>query len=168
MLIYKNLFSRLKSNTLTTLENYWVSIDDMPLYNWIKCNKGELIYVRLKQEKNDKINNSDEIVWQKIYNNYLDEFGLNKLHLRLLKVAKQKALLELDYVLTGDNFKLTEIKLEETRLKEMIENNKQGMTTEQSLVYLSKWLGYHLNSKKISVREYFDIINEYGKQNKTE
>ena len=105
---------------------------------------------------------------KKIYDNYIDEFGLNKLHLRLLKVAKEKALLELEYVLTGDNFKLTEIKLEEQRLKEMIDNNKQGMTTEQSLVYMSKWLGYHLNSKKITVREYFDIINEYGKQNKTE
>jgi|TARA_R100000084_G_scaffold38927_1_gene15680 hypothetical protein len=140
----------------------------MPLYNWIKCNKGELIFVRKKVVKSEKQTLDDEIVWKKIYDNYIDEFGLNKLHLRLLKVAKEKALLELEYVLTGDNFKLTEIKLEEQRLKEMIDNNKQGMTTEQSLVYMSKWLGYHLNSKKITVREYFDIINEYGKQNKTE
>lgn len=168
MRIYKNLFTRLKKTTSNTLEKYWDSIDEMPLYNWIQCNKGDVIYIRKKVNKKDKKEESDEIMFKKLYDNYLDEFGLGKLHLRLLKVMKQKALLELDYVISGDNFKLTEIALEEQRVKDMIENNKQGMSTQQSLVYLSKWLGYHLDSKKISVREYFDIINEYGKQNKTE
>ena len=140
----------------------------MPLYNWIKCNKGELIYIRKKVNKRDEIDEGDEVMFKKVYDNYLDEFGLGKLHLRLLKVMKKKALLGLDFVISGDRFKLTEVALEEQRIKEMIENNKQGMSTEQSLIYLSKWLGYHLDSKKISVREYFDIINEYGKQNKTE
>ena len=140
----------------------------MPLYNWIKCSRGDLKYVRIDIKKGQEVGEEEKIVWEKIYSNYIDEFGLGKLQKKIIKVSKEKALLEIDYVLTGNRFRLTEIALEEQRLKEIVENNNKGMSTEQSLVYLSKWLGYHVNSKKISVREYFDIITEYGKQNKTE
>ena len=75
----------------------------------------------------------------------------------------KKALLELGFVETWDQFKLTEIKIEVERLKNMMKNNGDGMTIEQSLIHLSKWLGYHLNTKKITVLEYFNLMAEYGK-----
>jgi hypothetical protein len=31
---------------------------------------------------------------------------------------------------------------------------------------LSKWIGYRLNPKEISVVEYFNILAQYGKANK--
>ncbi len=46
-------------------------------------------------------------------------------------------------------------------------NNGNGMTIEQTLVYLSKWAGYHINAKKITVVDYFNLLEEYGKANKT-
>jgi hypothetical protein len=34
------------------------------------------------------------------------------------------------------------------------------------LMYLSMHLGYKLNPKETTVKEYFTILNEYGKSNK--
>jgi len=37
-----------------TQGEYWSSIDEMPLYNWIRCNDGKLEYTR-KEKKGNKI-----------------------------------------------------------------------------------------------------------------
>ena len=78
---------------------------------------------------------------------------------------KKKALIELEYVETKERFKLTEIEIQETKLKEMLANTGSGMTIEESLIHLSKWIGYRLNTKEICVVEYFNILKEYGKAN---
>ena len=78
---------------------------------------------------------------------------------------KEKAVYELEFVDSRDRFKLTEIELKEIELKSMIDNNGKGMTIDESLIYLSKWLGYRLNPKEINVVEYFTILDQYGKAN---
>ena len=47
----------------------------------------------------------------------------------------------------------------------MMKNNGDGMTIDQSLIHLSKWVGYRLNPKEITVVEYFNISEQYGKAN---
>ena len=79
---------------------------------------------------------------------------------------KKKALLEVDYILTRERFKLTEIEMQIANLDAMMINGGNGMTIEQSLIHLSKWLGSWVNAKEISTKEYFNLMNEYGKENK--
>jgi hypothetical protein len=136
----------------------------MPLFNWIKCNEGKIEFTRKSDEGNPQM---DVITWETIYNDYLKEFGLSETYKRMLKAMKKKALLELDYVLTGDRFKLTEVEIEQTRLNSMLQNAGNGMTIEESLIYISKWLGTWLNAKNITVREYFNLLEQYGKANKS-
>jgi len=138
----------------------------MPLYNWIECNNGNIQYVRIDVNKEDKTNEEDSIIWGKLYDEYIHKFGLSDMYLRLLKVMQKKALLELNYVTTKEKFKLTEIEIEEVKLKGMLTNNGNGLTINESLIHLSKWIGYHLNPKRITVIEYFNILKEYGKENK--
>ena len=138
----------------------------MPLYNWIECNNGNIQYVRIDVNKEDKTNEEDSIIWGKLYDEYIHQFGLSDMYLRLLKVMQKKALLELNYVTTKEKFKLTEIEIEEVKLKGMLTNNGNGLTINESLIHLSKWIGYHLNPKRITVIEYFNILKEYGKENK--
>jgi len=138
----------------------------MPLYNWIECNNGNIQYVRIDVNKEDKTNEEDSIIWGKLYDEYIHKFGLSDMYLRLLKVMQKKALLELNYVKTKEKFKLTEIEIEEVKLKGMLTNNGNGLTINESLIHLSKWIGYHLNPKRITVIEYFNILKEYGKENK--
>ena len=79
---------------------------------------------------------------------------------------RKKALLEVDYILTRERFKLTEIEMQIANLDAMMMNGGNGMTIEQSLIHLSKWLGSWVNAKEISTKEYFNLMNEYGKENK--
>ena len=41
-----------------------------------------------------------------------------------------------------------------------------SMTIEETLVHLSRWAGYRLNAKELSVVEYFNMMKQYGKENK--
>jgi hypothetical protein len=160
----KNWLMNLLSDTKTKHQNYYTGIDDMPLFNWIQCNNGKLELTRLNEAGTPEM---DIITWETIYNDYLKEFGLSETYKRMLNAMKKKAVLELDFVITGDRFKLTEIEIEETRLKGMLENGGKGMTIEESLIYISKWLGTWLNTKQITVREYFNLLEQYGKANKS-
>lgn len=142
---------------------HWESIDDFPLFNWIKCNDGDLTFTRIDKNSGDR--KSDQEAWMKLWDQYIKKYGLAKLHERMLQVMKEKALLECDYVITKDRFKLNLIEIEAQRLKDMMANGGEGMTLEESLVHLSRWAGYRLNPKEISVVEYFNMMKQYGKEN---
>jgi hypothetical protein len=142
-----------------------LELDEFPLYNWIKCQDGELIYCRREIGTNIEIE-LDVDAWNKLYDSYIKRFGLGKLYKRMLSVMKEKALIECDFTISRDRFKLTQIEIKEAELNSMLNNRGQGMTIEQTLIYLGKWLGYRLNPKEINVIEYYNILDEYGKANK--
>jgi len=116
--------------------------------------------------KKKELTTKDFEQWGKIYDDYIKQFGLSELYKKLLELMRKKALLELEFVTTGQRFKLTEIELTEAKLKTALSNNGEGLTIEQSLIYLSKWVGFNLNPRKITVLEYFNLSAEYGKANK--
>lgn len=145
------------------MNHYYTSIDELSLYAWMKCIDGNLKYVR-RTEIGDEIN--DAIAWEKIYDDYIECYGLSKLYIKLLKTMQRKGILECDYVLTNDRFKLTQIEMVEQSLSGMLNNNGEGITIEQSLIHLSKWLGQWINPKNITAKEYFDLQNEMNRYNK--
>ena len=156
------MWKKLKKIISFMPEKYWGSIDEMPLYNWIKCNNGYLEYVRNGRgnKKNDVIN------WMRLYNEYLSVFGLDKRYKKYLDVKRKKALLQAEYVIKKDRFKLTEIEIQDAKLKDLEVHFGDGKSIETILMYLGMYLGYKLNPKETSVKEYFTILNEYGKSNK--
>ncbi len=151
-------------NTYNTQGKHWESIDDLPLYNWIKCTEENDYRYVCKDINNIRGVNLDE-VWYKIFDDYITRFGLSKLHIRMLQVMKQKALLECDYVIERDNFKLTLAELEEKKLQQMISNKGENTSINNVLIYLSKWLGYRINTKETTTLEYFEMMKAYGKEN---
>ena len=142
---------------------YFHSIYELPLYNWIKCINGELKFVRTAENGNDE---EDLKAWEKIYDSYLKEYGLGKLYLKLLKTMQKKAIYECEYILTNERFKLTQIEMVEQNLTAMLNNNGSGVTIEQSLIHISKWLGQWINPKNITAKEYFDLQKEMDRYNK--
>ena len=120
-------------------------------------------YVRKGKEGNEE---SDIEAWQKIYDSYILEYGLSDMYKKLLNAMKKKALLEVDFIITRERFKLTEIEMQIANLDAMMMNKGSGITIEQSLIHLSKWMGSWINVKTITTREYFNLMEEYGKENK--
>lgn len=131
----------------------------MPLYNWLKCNEGDLKYTRKDLEiGKDSI---DEKAWNILYDEFIKKFGLSKVYEKLLKQMKKKAEIELDYVLSGDRFKLTMLEMETRRLESILSSAGTGISTDQALIHLSKWVGYWIKTKDISVLEFYNLSNEY-------
>ena len=153
----------LRKNTSNTPVKLWESIDQMPLHNWIQCNNGDLSYLIIEGKISD-----EKLIeaWEKIYDQYLLRFGLNKKYERYLQAMVKRAELQTDYVITKDKFKLTEIEIQNAKIANLEAHFGSGETIEVVLVYVSKWLGYRINTREISVLEYFVILDEYGKANK--
>lgn len=141
-----------------------MDIDELPLYNWIKCTQSEIKYTR--KDLNVGNDAKDGNAWENIFDSYINEFGLSKLHKDMLKAMQKKAQLQLDYVITKDRFKLTKLEVETEKMKVMLSNRGEGMTIEQSLVHLSKWIGHWIDSKKLTTREYFNLQKEFERANK--
>lgn len=142
------------------------SISDMLLDNWIQCIEGKLQYVRKDASDDQKATHSDSNQWFVIYDQYIKKYGLNDMYLRLMKTMQKKALLELKYAMTREAFKLTEISIQEEKLRQSVNNKGQSMSIKQSLLHLSRWMnGKIINTQEITAEQYFDLIEEYGKYN---
>jgi hypothetical protein len=162
--IWNYLKKSYSKNTLKQLKCYHDSIEEIPLYNWLKCTQGEIKYVRLNLAKGSDLN--DVEAWQVLFDDYINKQGLNPTYLKILKAMKKKALLECDFVIENDRFTLTLLEVEIEKLTMLMNNNGVGMTIEQSLIHLSKWLGSWINTKNITASEYFDLVKEFERSNK--
>jgi hypothetical protein len=136
----------------------------MPLYNWVKCNDNLLQYARKDITKGNKID--DHLYWVKLYDEYLEKFGLNDRYKKYLDLMRKKALLQAEYVIKKEKFKLTEIEITETKLKDLEVYFGDGQKIEVILTWLGMFLGYKIDQRNTSVTEYFVILEEYGKANK--
>lgn len=145
-------------------ENYYNGLDELPLTNWIKCTNGDLKSVR--KDKNNGNNDLDNIIWEKIFDEYLVLYGLNKEYKKLLMILHQKTLLELEFCITGDKFKITEIEIESAKYINLVSNKGSGVTIEKTLIYLSRWMKYHIDAKNITTGYYFELMSEYEKNSK--
>jgi hypothetical protein len=161
--VKQNFGKKYSKDATNKLESYYESIDDMKLYNWIKCQAGELKYARIEGKGTSR---QDKMAWERIYDSYLQEYGLTGLHKKAMMLMKEIALIRLEYVITQDRRKLTDAEIKFTRMQTMLENSGVNVTIDQTLIHLSKWLGTFLDSKNITVRQYFNLIEEYGKANK--
>jgi len=157
---------KLKNVFKSKHQKFYTGIDELPLFNWIKCTNGDLRFVRIDSKSITATNENDVDAWNKIYDDYIKEFGLSEMYIKMLNVMRKKAMLEIDFVINRDRFKLTEIEIELSKLEMMMANNGKGITIEQSLVHLSKWMGHWINSKNIITKDYFNLLTEYGKANK--
>lgn len=145
-------------------EKLYNSINEIPLYNWVKITAGETKYLMKNMEYSP-----DEFdlqgAYEILFDDYLIKRGLSKSYKKLLDLMKKKTLLECEYIITGERFKLTEIELSEEMIRQEIGKDKIDISVEKSLVFLSKWIGYRLDWKVITVSEYYIIMEEYGKAN---
>lgn len=146
-------------------KRYYETINELPLENWIKCTEGDLKYARKELNKGDK--DLDKLYWEMIYDNYIKQQGLGKMMTKLIECMIEKTEAELKFVVSGDRFELTKCEMLEIKLEGMLNNSGSGMSISQCLIHVSKWMGSWINIKTITTKEYFDLLGEFEKSNKT-
>lgn len=155
---YKNTFIE------PSKKRYYTSLEGLPLKNWLKICEGDYTYTRKNRKKGR--NNKDLLAFIYINDDYINRFGLGKQYLKILNLLRKKALLELDYVITGDRAKLTAIEIEEANLKTSYENKGKPITIETTLIYISKFLGTWVNVETVTALEYFSLVDSLEAYNK--
>ena len=141
---------------------YYQDIYTMPIYNWNKVlaegNFGFLhIESTLKSPKKVKEDTSKEAVnmWHELNDQYTDEFGQDESTRDLLEKKLEIGLLKIEYVLTKNKFKLTQIEIKEHALEIYKTNGKYDPNREIGI--LSKYLGSMIDVRKTTVHQYFTL-----------
>jgi hypothetical protein len=136
------------------LEKYYQSIEEIPLFNWQKCLEGDVKYVNLETKEDS----SNQEAFTKLYDEFLQKRGVNKEYKKYLDILKKKAMLQCEFLITKDNFKLTQIEIEDAKIVSLQKGSEEGLSIDKTLIYLGKWLGYRLDWKIISVSEFYSIL----------
>jgi len=144
------------------MSNYYKNIDEIPIYNWLKVNEGKLNYCRKDLLKG---NNKDDLKYYEIIKdtNY-EMFGVEKEHLRLLELYFLVSEARLDWVITGDNFIKNKINMYEVEIEDILNRDDKGVEITELVISLSKWIGYRIDTKIVTVLEFRNMISLYKKE----
>lgn len=144
--------------------SYYTSIEELPLYNWEKCQNGDLTYTRIDNEETSY--ELDMKSWEILNYEYMERFGISRHHRRYLELQKRLLLLQMEVLETGNRFLNNKIRQVTDEITNIFKEEKgKGMNIDQSLVYLSKFMGFRLDKRTMKTLEYFTLLNEYGKKN---
>jgi hypothetical protein len=146
------------------MRSYYDSIENMPLYNWEKCQNGDLTFCRVNNDETSEA--LDGKAWEILNYEYMEIFGVSRHHRKYLELQKRKTMLELELIETGNRFLNNKIRQVSDEIQNVFRADKdKQMTYDSSLIYLSKFMGFNQDKRTITVLRYFTMIQEYGKKN---
>lgn len=163
VILFKNVLKSKKPRLKPRANLYYLTLADTPLKKWVEIQKNDFTKTR-KGRRGTAI--EDQLAYEVLNDEYINRYGLDKYYIKMLKLLKAKAMAELDYIITGDRRKLTEIEIKEADLKVMLTTKGTGLTIEASLIHISKFLGVWVNINTISTLEYYDLLGELERYNK--
>lgn len=136
---------------------YYQSIEDMPIYNWFKVNNGDFRFMLVKHSIKYDFDKAKE-AFDKLYSEYIDTFGISESYLKVIELKKNISVLKIEMALTGDRFLKNFIRMSEIELNDI--NSRTNKTNVNEVkVHLEKYLGFRLNEKETSVKEYYTYLN---------
>lgn len=99
-----------------------------------------------------------ELLWVKIYNEYLKEFGLTSEYKNIKKIERKIAMLKADFIITGRRTILNFINIEEIALKAIKTDLKTGSSLRKNIMHIEKMQGVPKSAKTITVSDYFHYL----------
>lgn len=149
------LFKKKLTKKLKQPETY-NSVDDLPIKIWFKIHDtGDLsLLCKGKQIYFDGL----EILFETIYNEFISRFGFSDEYLSDLERKKRLANLQADFIITKQRHFKTLIAVE----KEIQRQNAKDVSKQDleiTLAKISKYYGFKLSSRDLTVAEYYSYIN---------
>lgn len=136
---------------------HYTSIDDLPQYNWrMISEKNDLSFLLInKHQKFDKAKISK--VFERIKDEYIDTFGISENYKKILELKKDITCLELEMAATGQRIIKNRIKIATIELNKLLSATDKTKPFETT-VRLSKHMGFAVNERIVSVREYAEMV----------
>lgn len=134
---------------------------DAPIIVWEKVNRtGDLSQLLIKKVKVDeKIERQLMDAWEKISNEFVDEFGFSDTFLAMKKKEIEIALLQCKLVETDDRSIETDIEIAEIEL-ESIRKEISGTHFRDAKIAIEKTMKFQINMNTTSIRDFYQYLKE--------
>ncbi len=143
---------------------YYDNIDSMPIRNWFKIHESnDYSWCISSGSKTFAPKSKLLVVWDNLYCQYIDEFGISDEFKAILKLKAKISLLKFDEQYKKNGGLKTLIKVAELELQ-----NKLSVQIKSSMndvkTYLIKFLnGMPINENTMSVKEFYGHLRVYQK-----
>jgi hypothetical protein len=149
-----------KSTTELKQLNCFRSIDELPIKIWFDIHSSgdyRLLLKGITKEECDFERLYD--YWKELYNEYIERFGLSESFLENLNLQIEIAKLKADLLITGKRHLRTIIKIKEEELNYGNTRVKKPLGLEELLARMSKFYSFKLESKELTVTQYYSYLN---------
>ena len=134
----------------------------MILWNWDECQKGNIRWVN--KDGISSVKDFDR--FESLQDQYIKRYDLREGMIEFLKIKIALTQLRLMYIETGDEMLLNQIEIETENLKKVNPSNTEGRTIDESLAWLRTQIPSWIDKKVITIVEFRDLLDEYGRRNK--
>ena len=150
-------------------QSVYNSIEDLPVWNWNKIHETKnLNYLIIRKDyKNlSKIYKKSFVeTWLDLNQQVFYEFGMSEKYEHYIRLTKLKISLRSDKIIQQDRFLINEVNVIQADIDSLFDE-KEKQSFDQVIVGLEKYLGFRLDSKKITVRKYNDYLKFINSQSK--
>lgn len=140
---------------------YYDSINTATLDRWEKSLDGDFSALRCDPKIGDE--ESDQEAWEKLYNEYLEKYGIGKHHQRIIDLKIELAELQLEYAIDGNLFLQNQIDDLKDELIEIIKSPSKG-SIDDCIYVLARHLKFHLPKKEITLLEFQTYLKGYERE----
>lgn len=137
---------------------------DIPMFNWFQIQDGLTEYVRIDQEIGTEEEDAKYI--ELIQDAYYNEFGISKEYLNILRLQDQLADAKLDWIIENNTFLLNKIRRLQNEIDEILARPVES-DMDSSVIALSKWIGYRIDQKIVTLKEFYKMVEMYAKEVET-
>jgi len=135
----------------------------MPIKNWWDFHEKKDVRFLLKTGK--KVNRKALKVAEMLQSEFIDVFGIDKGYSEILKKEIEIELLRIKISKTGDKSHQIFIEIAEREL-EVLTAPLKDKKINSNTIHIEKYMGFKLNSKEITVFEYYSYIKAIEKEQK--
>ena len=139
---------------------YYQDLEELPIWNWWKIHESKDFKYLLKEDK--KLTEHAPLIFDALYSEFISIFGVGDSYKTYLDKLKEIRIAEIDMVLFDDPSMETFIDIMKTELDDIKMANSGG-TYMDTAIAVEKNMGFKLNTKEISVFEYYSYIKSLEK-----
>ena len=138
-----------------------MDVDSVTMDTYKRVLKGELSALRIAQEVGDA--ESDKAAFNMLEESFYNEIGYGEKFHRLHELKNKKALLEAEYVIENKKFNINLIRIKAMEIEELEKTMTGGMDIDEAKAFLDKKLGYSINMKSETIKEFYTKLRVYGR-----
>lgn len=144
------------------MAKYYEHIDEFPIYNWFKIAETNDFSFMVKDKKGKFNEETASKKYEQLYNQYIDEFGFGESFEKNLLLRSNIVSLKIEKAVTGNNFLNNFIRQAEIDLKDSFSKANKVSITETK-VHVEKYIGFRLNEREVSVRDFYTYLKVMSK-----